>query len=119
MRKASFDGMTDCYHYDPTLTIDKEGNIAELGGAKYVFANRDVPRDLELRMLHDLGELLGKPFLGDQYQLIWPEQGWNPEHTFQTLLHRILQRTDLTAGYHGIRRTDVTCGSYETFYEIF
>jgi hypothetical protein len=35
-----FDGMTDSYHYDPTLVVAEDGEIMKLGGASYIFNNR-------------------------------------------------------------------------------
>jgi hypothetical protein len=35
-----FDGMTDCYSYDPTHVVAEDGEIMELGGASYIFNNR-------------------------------------------------------------------------------
>jgi hypothetical protein len=35
-----FDGMTDCYSFDPTHVVAEDGEIMELGGAQYIFNNR-------------------------------------------------------------------------------
>ncbi len=39
---GSFDGMTDCYVYDPTHVVAEDGEIMELGGARYVFEHRHI-----------------------------------------------------------------------------
>lgn len=117
-QEGSFDGMTDSYTYEPTLMINKEGEVQVLGGAKYVFANRSIPQEVELQMFHDLAALLGVTYSGDRYQLLYPKDGWSASHNFQHLLCRILSKSDLTKGYHGLRRTAVTCGSGEDFYEM-
>ena len=39
---GSFDGMTDSYNYDPTMVVDETGEIMRLGGAEYVFTNRET-----------------------------------------------------------------------------
>jgi hypothetical protein len=118
-QEGSFDGMTDCYNYEATMMIDQAGDVKELGGAKYVFANRDIPQDVWKQMLVDFGVLWGDPYTGNEDQLLWPEQGWNHYHTYRQLLYRVLAQSDLTEGYHGIRQTENRdSGMMEDFYQM-
>jgi hypothetical protein len=114
-----FDGMTDSYNYDPTLVIDKAGEVRELGGAKFVFENRHIPEAIETQMFHDFGALWNQPFSGDRYQRLYPDEQGNYDLTFNQIIYKLTAKADLTKGYHGIRRSAETSGLLESMFEMW
>lgn len=120
---GNFDGMTDSYSHDATLMSCPNGEIKELGGAKYVFAVRDYAEDwkdaeaFRERVARDLCALEGLVFK-DMNMNITGSEKWNNHSSLGNVVGRILSRTDLTKGYKGMKRTATTCGAWEEFYEV-
>lgn len=91
-----FDGMDDSYH----MSNSRADLPAQV---KYVQVHRtiaDETRALVERGLDDLGFRCDQDFR--RSEVIW----------------RIFAKTDMTKGVLGVRRTNVSCGSHEAFYEI-
>jgi len=132
-QEGSFDGMTDSYNYESTLVLRENGEIAKLGGAKYVHAHREYRTQEEI----------------DNYKLPWKEQRklWDDERSFYHIVgkdickaanieyqglemcidpsivfcrqvyaygpntlrdcvYQLIQGTDFLDGYHGIKQGD-------------
>ena len=129
-----FDGMIDMYEYSNTRK--------DIPQAKFVMTRREFKNDEEFAnnklkwkdplyrdlwkeektlwhiMMKDLCVAIGIEYQG-QYTKVFPE-GTDQNHLdINSLLHRILARSPLMTGYHGIKRTDVTCGLTEEFYTAF
>lgn len=86
-----FDGMEDLYKYH------RDGRK---GGAKHVFCERRYNGLVE-RVEDELNELM--PARGDDNR---------------TVARVLLGKTNLLKGYRGLKRTDVTCGRPEEFFEV-
>lgn len=108
-QEGNFDGMTDCYDYD------KENVWPDVfGGARYVFENRNYGNDLYEVVAKDLCTLCNMTYTG-MYQS-FTETG---RETLNVIVYRLLNKTDLTSGYHGVRRTEEDCGQWEDIYEVY
>lgn len=90
-----FDGMTDCYE----MSNKQEGLVAQV---KYVSAYRTIAD--ETKALVEAG-LDACGFKDDSYRR-------------DEIIGRIYGKTDLSKGALGVRKTNVTCGSLEEFFEI-
>ena len=127
-----FDGMIDMYEYS---NIRKD-----IPQAKYVMPRRKFRTEEEIandklkwrdplyknlwkeektlwhKMMKDLCVAIGIEYQG-QNTKVFPNDYNHLD--INTLLHRILSRSPLMTGYHGIKRTDITCGLTEEFYTAF
>jgi len=127
-----FDGMIDCYEYSNTRK--------DIPQAKYVMCEREFKNEEEIandklkwkdpcykdlwkeektlwhKMMKDLCGAIGIEYQG-QYTPVYPK-GTDQNHLdINTLVHRILSKSPLMTGYHGIKRNEtVTCGLTEEFY---
>lgn len=98
---GTFDGMTDCYNYEPTLVLDRDNEVAELGGAKYVHTNRHTPQVLYDQMCRDYAVLLGQPIPAGTEP--WNHRIVSHRESITTLVNQLMSVYDLTAhGYQGI-----------------
>ena len=129
-----FDGMIDMYEYSNTRK--------DIPQAKFVMTRREFKNDEEFandklkwrdplyrnlwkeektlwhKMMKDLCVTIGIEYQG-QNTLVYPK-GTDQNHLdINCLLHRVLARSPLMTGYHGIKRTDVTCGLTEEFYTAY
>ena len=130
-----FDGMIDLYEYSNTRD--------DIPQAKFVQSQRDFRNEEEIannklkwndpnhknlwkeektlwhRMLKDLCLIIGIEYEG-QYTKVYPK-GTDQNHLdINTLLYRILSKSPLMTGYHGIKRNEtVTCGLTEEFYIVY
>ena len=117
---ADFDGMQDLMTYHDEEGVDENGKMQRVHyGADFIFCHRGYGKTWEDNSkfwevyLKDLAELLGLT-------------NWDPDarvHTNGTLRlrelgYQILNRSPLPNGYQGVKRTAVTCGSSEEFYQV-
>jgi hypothetical protein len=103
---GSFDGMNDLYSYEPTLIVDSaDGQLKELGGAKYVFASRAFFGDYNAEaaffenVQRDLCALQRMPFSGP-FSPVYP----NSNVAVQDAAWKVVSRIDFTKGnYAGVK----------------
>lgn len=121
---GTFDGMTDSYTHDETLVSMPDGSVKGLGGAKYVFAERDYAEkyddsdNFRTQVAKDLCALEGVEYKGMNTNVTGKEE-WNRHCSLDTVIGELLSKTDLTNGYKGVRRTATTFGaSWADFYEV-
>lgn len=108
-QKGSFDGMQDLYTYEPTLIVDSaDGQLKELGGAKYVHTSRSIYGDYKTEeafgenVQRDLAKLQHMEYEGP-LQKFYPN---DPSGTgcLQDAAWRVISRIDFTKGnYAGLR----------------
>lgn len=99
---GSFDGMNDIYVYDRST----------VGGTKYVCCKREFSEENRVRMMQEICQLMGQNYDGENTKIfgstsvrdaVWP----------------IFSNSPLMNGFNGVKRTDVTCGSLESFFELY
>ena len=102
----------------PDLT--QAGEIKELGGAKFVHCSRRYGADYRDQMdfldrvWRDLAAVVGVEYRGQETRL------WEiSTDTVRDAAYQLLERADLTGGYHGIRRAEDAGGPVEERFEIF
>ena len=84
-------------------------------GADYVFAQRDVSREKQEECAKQIAKLNGIEFGSmDDRPDIGPRQGDN----WWNITHQFLYNKDLTSDNIKVVATDVTCGSWDEFYEL-
>lgn len=119
-----FDGSQDLSYSEDTLTV-KDGELCKIGGAKYVTCTRhydegetreqwDNQQTFFHRVMKEIAAVFHVEYAG-QYTRPFGEQG----EDLGQLFHQIMSKTDLTHGYHGVRRTSVTCGRAVDLIEAF
>lgn len=132
-QEGSFDGMTDSYIMDterPTY-VTETGKIKELGGVKYVFADRhylikdgrtgneqwDAEESIQLLMAKDLAKKYNATWIGH-----YTEIPCRNKDLFKDLAYRILVQcefdTDVITSYNGLQGTGVSAGKSEEFYTV-
>ena len=62
-QQGTFDGMTDSYNYEATLVSLPSGEVAELGGVKYVFCNRSIPDNVHAVIREDICRKFGVEYV--------------------------------------------------------
>jgi hypothetical protein len=77
-----FDGMTDCYHYDPTLVVAEDGEIMQLGGASYIFNNRRISDEVMAACVAAC-------------ETYWADWAGLAEYQRDERVYRILRKSDL------------------------
>jgi hypothetical protein len=95
---GNFDGMTDCYNYEPTHVVCEDGTIKELGGAKYVHSHRKFS-EAAVEACTKAAQEYYREWLASQ-----------PEWERQTIVRRLLSRADLRTLGNAVRLLD---GQYE------
>lgn len=91
-----FDGMTDMYNYEDTLVTDKNGEIMELGGAKFVMAQRNVPNEIYYNLLKQYCEIMNDCYYNEKepWNSCFKRDGGTFNGLATTDLNRILNDTD-------------------------
>jgi hypothetical protein len=113
---GSFDGMTDSYNYESTLIVDSaDGQLKELGGAKYVFASRAFFGDYAAEsaffenVQRDLCALQRMPFTGPRSP-IYP----NDTRPVDEVADRVVAAIDFTKGnYAGVKFSESGLTGFE------
>lgn len=143
-QEGNFDGMTDCYNYEPTLVLTEGNEVKRLGGAKYVFCTRSYDDAADLaataanagdfkaarqywndektffqRAMKEVCTAFNVPWAG-QYTLI-SSNGRTGHDDVSSVTHQLLGKTDFTGKqFAGIKKLPgVTSGSsWADFLEV-
>ncbi len=95
-----FDGMTDSYEYDRSRPAN---------AVRFVFCDRNYDGNDGFEIIcKDLCGLLGMEWEGHNTR--------RGDEFVSSIARRIVAKHDLTDGYHGLERTECTCGLTEDFY---
>lgn len=109
---ATFDGMQDLKEYHDTVLAGPNGMRRVHMGADFVFVNRNIPDEIRQQIFHDLAAVMQVAYTGDEYT----KTGWG---CLRDMYWPLIQKADLSNGYHGVRRTKETAGSVDQMLEIY
>lgn len=115
-QEGSFDGMTDCYDYDPTLVLTQDNQIKRLGGAKFVFCNRsEGDGSLRKQYSEDVCKEQGVVYAGDMTVICGDR--WERHLTVGDQFYQAFSKCDFHGKqYDGIEPDSGSCAN--CFYSI-